>query len=113
MDYTISTDSKSLPLFLSTLIDQDLKENLLAKERTPDWSPSKNSDGSVKHLSIDTDKNSPLFKMREEKIETTTQGTKLQLRALIYKNFALQSKQKGTNICQVNHSRLISANHLL
>jgi len=35
--------------------------------------------------------------------ENSFQSTKAQFRALIGKNFALQSKQRGTNICQVEY----------
>ncbi len=69
--------------------------------QSPNSSPSKESNGSLGSLNIDSDRNSPLFKHREEEAEVSANATKLQLRALVYKNFSLQAKQKGTNICQV------------
>ncbi len=85
--------------------EKDDKESfaqpLIIKENT-DFHEHEIPINTKRHFSLD----SPSRSKKNNKADNVSQNSinqrKAQFRALIHKNFALQSKQSGTNICQVH-----------
>lgn len=97
MNSVTSDLSSGIPLQLPTDKNTIVKHKELLERLNEGGSPSlfgSDAEGADHALNVDIPKN--------KKSSKTYQGNfQAQFRAMIGKNWSLQSKQKGTNICQV------------